>query len=134
MARAWSLKARPQGMPKHTDFAMIDLDQATLGAGEVRIANRWLSVDPYMRGRMNDVPSYVAPFRLNEAMDGRSVGEVVASRSDAARHEQFALAAAFLPEAAAEHTVVGAEHVHLAPPARHDEHLVTVHAYTVRVA
>jgi len=36
MARAWSLKARPQGMPKHTDFAMIDLDQSTLGAGEVR--------------------------------------------------------------------------------------------------
>jgi len=82
MARAWSLKTRPQGMPKHTDFAMIDLDQPTLGAGEVRIANRWLSVDPYMRGRMNDVKSYVPPFALGEAMQGGAVGEVVESNDD----------------------------------------------------
>ena len=68
MARAWSLKARPQGMPKHTDFAMIDLDQADLKEGEVRVANRWLSVDPYMRGRMNDVKSYVPPFELGKPM------------------------------------------------------------------
>ena len=82
MARAWSLKTRPQGMPKHTDFAMIDLETASLGAGEVRIANRWLSVDPYMRGRMNDVKSYVPPFALGEAMQGGAVGEVVESNDD----------------------------------------------------
>ncbi|MET0372702.1 MAG: NADP-dependent oxidoreductase, partial [Rhizorhabdus sp.] len=82
MARAWSLKARPQGMPQHTDFAMIDLDQSSLGAGEVRIANRWLSVDPYMRGRMNDVKSYVPPFALGEAMQGGAVGEVIESNDD----------------------------------------------------
>jgi NADPH-dependent curcumin reductase CurA len=68
MARAWSLKSRPHGMPVHTDFAMIDLPAAALNEGEVRIANRWLSVDPYMRGRMNDVKSYAPPFVLGEAM------------------------------------------------------------------
>jgi len=83
MARAWSLKARPQGMPKHTDFAMIDLDQAALAPGEVRVANRWLSVDPYMRGRMNDVKSYVPPFELGKAMQGGAVGEVIESADDA---------------------------------------------------
>ena len=81
MARAWSLKARPQGMPKASDFALIDLDQKSLGDGEVRVANAWLSVDPYMRGRMNDVKSYVPPFALGEAMQGGAVGEVVESNS-----------------------------------------------------
>ena len=44
--------------------------------------NTFMSVDPYMRGRMNDVKSYVPPFALDEAMDGGAVGEVVASGSD----------------------------------------------------
>ena len=46
----------------------------------VRVANRWLSVDPYMRGRMNDVKSYVPPFALDAPMEGGAVGEVVESR------------------------------------------------------
>ncbi|UVO50384.1 NADP-dependent oxidoreductase [Sphingomonas sp. SUN019] len=79
MPRAWSLKARPQGMPKHTDFAIVESASQPLGDGEVRIANSWLSVDPYMRGRMNDVKSYVPPFALGEAMQGGAVGEVVES-------------------------------------------------------
>ncbi len=48
----------------------------------IRVRNRWLSVDPYMRGRMNDVKSYVPPFQLGEPMDGGAVGEVVESRAD----------------------------------------------------
>lgn len=79
MARAWALTARPQGMPKRSDFAMIDVADAPLGEGEVRIANRWLSVDPYMRGRMNDVKSYVPPFAIGEPMTGGAIGEVVES-------------------------------------------------------
>ena len=82
MARAWSLKARPQGMPKHTDFAMITIPDQPLADGELRIANRWLSVDPYMRGRMNDVKSYVPPFVLGDAMQGGAIGEVVESKAD----------------------------------------------------
>ena len=46
----------------------------------VRVTNRWLSVDPYMRGRMNDVKSYVPPFALDAPMEGGAVGEVVESR------------------------------------------------------
>jgi len=81
MARAWTLAARPQGTPRPTDFALIERDLPALGEGQVRVANRWLSVDPYMRGRMNDVKSYVPPFQLGEPMDGGAIGEVVESRA-----------------------------------------------------
>ncbi|WBH17312.1 NADP-dependent oxidoreductase [Sphingomonas radiodurans] len=81
MPRAWSLKSRPHGMPRGSDFALVEIDSAPLGEGEVRIANRWLSVDPYMRGRMNDVKSYVPPFALGEPMQGGAIGEVVESRA-----------------------------------------------------
>jgi NADPH-dependent curcumin reductase CurA len=83
MARAWSLKARPQGMPQHSDFEMIDITASAMGEGEVLVANRWLSVDPYMRGRMNDVKSYVPPFELGKPMQGGAVGEVVESNDSA---------------------------------------------------
>ena len=81
MAKAWHLVKRPQGMPVMTDFALRDLPQRELADGEVRIANRWLSVDPYMRGRMNDVKSYVPPFQLDAPMDGGAVGEVIESKA-----------------------------------------------------
>src|SRR5436309_15783702 len=81
MARAWTLKSRPAGMPEDDNFALIDVPSAPLGAGQVRVANRWLSVDPYMRGRMNDVKSYVPPFALGEPMQGGAVGKVAESRS-----------------------------------------------------
>ncbi|MDL5157734.1 NADP-dependent oxidoreductase [Actinomycetospora termitidis] len=76
------LARRPQGFPSPDDFRFVERELPAPGAGEVEIANRSFSVDPYMRGRMNDVPSYVPPFRLDEAMDGRSVGEVTAVGSD----------------------------------------------------
>ncbi|HEX8388489.1 MAG TPA: NADP-dependent oxidoreductase [Sphingomonas sp.] len=85
MPKAWTLAARPQGSPKPSDFALVDLAPHDLGPGEIRVANRWLSVDPYMRGRMNDVKSYVPPFQLGEPMTGGAVGEVVESRDDAFR-------------------------------------------------
>lgn len=81
MAKAWHLVKRPQGMPVMTDFDLRDLPQRELADGEVRIANRWLSVDPYMRGRMNDVKSYVPPFQLDAPMDGGAVGEVIESKA-----------------------------------------------------
>src|SRR3546814_5298255 len=82
MAKAWALASRPQGMPAEANFELIDLPQRALADGEVRIANRWLSVDPYMRGRMNDVKSYVPPYALGEPMQGGAVGEVIESRAD----------------------------------------------------
>jgi hypothetical protein len=83
MAKAWHLMQRPQGMPVPEDFAFKDYQLPDLGEGMVRVANRWLSVDPYMRGRMNDVKSYVPPFTLDAPMSGGAVGEVVESNDPA---------------------------------------------------
>lgn len=80
--KAWTLAARPKGTPVDSDFALVDRDLPALNEGEVRVANRWLSVDPYMRGRMNDTKSYVPPFQLGEPMQGGAIGEVVESRAD----------------------------------------------------
>jgi NADPH-dependent curcumin reductase CurA len=80
MARAWHLMSRPQGLPTTDNFALKEIELPALGDGMVRVANRWLSVDPYMRGRMNDVKSYVPPFALDAPMEGGAVGEVIESR------------------------------------------------------
>jgi len=80
--RAWALKSRPAGTPVADNFQMIEATDAPLGEGEFRIANSWLSVDPYMRGRMNDVKSYAPPFGIGEAMTGGAVGTVVFSTTD----------------------------------------------------
>jgi NADPH-dependent curcumin reductase CurA len=83
MARAWQLTSRPQGMPTRDNAALAEVALPELGDGMVHVANRWLSVDPYMRGRMNDVKSYVPPFQIGEPMEGGAVGEVIASRDPA---------------------------------------------------
>ncbi|KQO64411.1 NADP-dependent oxidoreductase [Curtobacterium sp. Leaf261] len=77
------LVARPDGWPTHDDFRTVTVDLPELGADEVRVQNEFISVDPYMRGRMNDVRSYVPPFALGETMTGAAVGRVVESTSDA---------------------------------------------------
>ncbi|MFJ9695492.1 NADP-dependent oxidoreductase [Kitasatospora sp. NPDC101183] len=81
-AREWHLAARPQGWPTPADFALVEAPVRRPGPGEILVRNTALSVDPYMRGRMNDVKSYVPPFRLGEAMDGGAVGYVVASEAE----------------------------------------------------
>ena len=82
MARAWHLKSRPSGMPTADNFELKEIDLPALGDGQVRVRNLWLSVDPYMRGRMNDVKSYVPPFQVGEPLEGGAVGEVVESKAD----------------------------------------------------
>ena len=82
MARAWHLKSRPSGTPTADNFELGDVALPTVGDGMVRVRNSWLSVDPYMRGRMNDVKSYVPPFQVGEPMDGGAIGEIVESRAD----------------------------------------------------
>ncbi len=82
-SREWHLARRPVGTPTAGDFRMETVHLPELGDGEVLVRNRFLSVDPYMRGRMNDVKSYVPPFQLDHAMTGGALGEVVASNSEA---------------------------------------------------
>lgn len=78
----WHLVARPHGEPTPDDVALRSVELPPLADGQVRVANTFLSVDPYMRGRMNDVPSYIPPFGLDEPMTGGAVGRVVESRDD----------------------------------------------------
>ena len=79
--RAWHLKSRPSGMPAPENFELKEAPLPELGEGMVRVSNSWLSVDPYMRSRMNDVKSYVPSFKVGEPMEGGAVGKVVESRS-----------------------------------------------------
>ncbi|MEU4347542.1 NADP-dependent oxidoreductase [Streptomyces sp. NPDC023838] len=78
-SREWHLVARPQGWPVPADFALRETPVAAPAEGRILVRNLFMSVDPYMRGRMNDVKSYVPPFQLDKPMDGGAVGVVVAS-------------------------------------------------------
>lgn len=80
-SREIHLAARPHGTPVPSDFALVEQELPAPGEGEVLIANAFLSVDPYMRGRMNDGRSYIAPFGLGEPLTGGAVGEIVASQN-----------------------------------------------------
>jgi len=82
MARAWHLKSRPSGMPTADNFELKDIALPEIGEGMMRVRNHWLSVDPYMRGRMNDVKSYVPAFQVGEPMEGGAIGEVIESRAE----------------------------------------------------
>ena len=80
-SREIRLKARPVGEPKPSDFELATTDVRQPGDGEVLVRNIWMSVDPYMRGRMMDRESYVPPFQIGEALQGGAIGQVVASKS-----------------------------------------------------
>ncbi|WP_030488992.1 NADP-dependent oxidoreductase [Micromonospora chokoriensis] len=75
------LARRPVGWPTDDDFRLVETDVPTPGPGQIVVRNQYMSVDPYMRGRMNDVKSYVAPFALDAPLDGGAIGEVVASEA-----------------------------------------------------
>lgn len=79
--RRMVLASRPHGWPSPENFRLEETAIVPLGEGEVRVRNQYLSLDPYMRGRMNDAKSYAMPQTLNETMGGATVGEVVESRS-----------------------------------------------------
>ncbi|MEE4596646.1 NADP-dependent oxidoreductase [Streptomyces sp. DSM 41524] len=80
--REWHLVARPQGWPKPEDFALREAPVSEPGPGQALVRNLYMSVDPYMRGRMNDVKSYTPPFKLDRPMEGGAVGKVVASNAE----------------------------------------------------
>src|SRR4051812_10597983 len=73
------LASRPTGWPVPENFSLVEAEVPVPGDGQVLIRNQFISVDPYMRGRMNDVKSYVPPFQLGAPLEGGAVGEVVAS-------------------------------------------------------
>jgi NADPH-dependent curcumin reductase CurA len=75
------LKSRPKGEPTRDNFEWVEVAIPEPAEGQLLVRNHFMSVDPYMRGRMNDVKSYVPPFQLGEALDGGAVGQVIRSRS-----------------------------------------------------
>ena len=81
MNREIHLASRPQGWPTAENFRLVTTEVPTPGPGQVVVRNRFMSVDPYMRGRMNDVKSYVPPFALDAPLDGGAIGEVVAGEA-----------------------------------------------------
>lgn len=82
MAKAWHLSSRPHGLPTMENFSLRDLPDSALEVDQLRVRNLWLSVDPYMRGRMNDAKSYAASFQIDQPMTGGAIGEVVESRME----------------------------------------------------
>jgi NADPH-dependent curcumin reductase CurA len=82
VSREVHLVRRPHGEPAQDDFSLVETTVGAPEPGRVLIRNEWLSVDPYMRGRMNDVKSYVPPFQLGAPMEGGAVGTVVESADE----------------------------------------------------
>src|SRR4051812_13382373 len=80
-SREIRLASRPTGEPQPSDFQLAETEIDDPGDGEVVVRNTFMSVDPYMRGRMDDRKSYLPPFELGAPLDGAAVGEVVASRA-----------------------------------------------------
>lgn len=81
--REIQLASRPVGEPTVKDFALVTAEVPPLAEGQILVRNAWMSVDPYMRGRMDDTPSYIPPFPLGAALEGGAVGEVLASQAAA---------------------------------------------------
>lgn len=76
------LKSFPEGTPTAANFELVESQVPEVGAGEVVVKNTWMSVDPYMRGRMTQRKSYVAGFEVGKVLDGGAIGEVVQSNNE----------------------------------------------------
>nr|WP_297457533.1 NADP-dependent oxidoreductase [uncultured Halomonas sp.] len=79
-SRYYTITEHPTGLPREAIFALRDEELPELNEGEVRVRNTWLSVDPYMRGRMSGVRTYIDPFTLHAPLEGAAIGEIVESR------------------------------------------------------
>lgn len=87
------LAARPKGEPKDEDFRLEETDIPSPGEGQVLLRTLYLSLDPYMRGRMNAGPSYAPPVEIGQVMEGGTVSEVVDSKSTDLHAGDFVLSA-----------------------------------------
>ena len=81
-SREIRLKNRPVGMVTEKDFELVEVEIPEIQDGQILVQNIYISVDPYMRGRMGERETYISPFELGKPMDGGCVGQVVRSRSE----------------------------------------------------
>lgn len=82
ISREIRLKSRPLGIPKESNFELVEVTVPDLDENELLIRNLYMSVDPYMRGRMDDLKSYIPPFQIGQTLEGGSVGEVLESNNN----------------------------------------------------
>ncbi|MFG3022494.1 NADP-dependent oxidoreductase [Streptomyces sp. NPDC048254] len=82
VTREIHLASRPAGWPTHDDFRLVEAELREPGPGQILVRNTVMSVDPYMRGRMNDGKSYIPPFAVGAPLEGGAVGEVIKSSDD----------------------------------------------------
>jgi len=80
-SREIRLRSRPIGLPSDDNFELAEVELPPLGAGDVLVRNHYMTVDPYMRGRMYDRKSYSQPFQIDKVLQGGAVGEVVESNN-----------------------------------------------------
>ncbi|RBY92438.1 NADP-dependent oxidoreductase [Blastococcus sp. TBT05-19] len=109
--REWQLAARPVGEPTPDDFRLVELDRPDPAEGQVVVRMLVMSVDPYMRGRMNAGKSYAAAWEIGETMKGGAIGRVVESRSPDVPEGSLVLADAAWRDVA----VLDARHVRVLP-------------------
>ncbi|WP_408911523.1 NADP-dependent oxidoreductase [Corynebacterium gottingense] len=81
-AKQWVLASRPEGAPNSENFRLEEVALPEMADGQILVQNTFASVDPYMRGRMNDTKSYIEPFQIDQPLTGTAVGTVAESRSD----------------------------------------------------
>src|ERR1700675_1997275 len=81
-SREIRLKHRPAGLPNPGDFELAETSVTEPGPGQVLVHNEFMSVDPYMRGRMTERASYVPSFQIGEALSGGAVGKIVAANGN----------------------------------------------------
>ena len=81
-SREIHLKQRPIGMPTENDFQIVRVEVPDLKDGEFLVRKIWMSVDPYMRGRMRGIKSYISPFQIGNPLEGGCVGQIIKSNSD----------------------------------------------------
>src|ERR1041385_7458892 len=91
-ARRIVLASRPVGEPKPSDFRLEEFPVPQPAAGQMLLRTKWLSLDPYMRGRMSDAPSYAKPVDVGAVMEGGTVCEVAASNNEAYKPGDIVLA------------------------------------------
>jgi len=82
ISREIQLKNRPAGIPTEDDFQVVQTVLPEIAEGQILVRNAYLSVDPYMRGRMGERETYIAPFELGKPLEGGCVGHVIESRSE----------------------------------------------------
>ena len=82
VSREIHLKHRPVGVPTENDFQLVKVDVPDPNDGEFLVRNTWMSVDPYMRGRMREIRSYISPFQIGKPLEGGCVGQIIKSNND----------------------------------------------------